>query len=1293
MQYLTILPSHSCNNIYLSVLQPNCITAFIPYPQLYCTTVIMMAIMKPVKVSFGISILLLLYICLLSAAQDTFHVTPVSELACDGRDPCSTLSGYTAVTQNGPFDSIPNSSVTLIFLRGSHLIADISVVISGIASFTMAGDPDFRTEINCTESLRFGFVDIGEVSISDLTFLSCGLDVTAVGLFELSSSSVLNHTLRSAVSITSSSAIAIRSCNFSGNGGGVGDGGAVSITSSSVELTSANFSDNNFSNNTAGQLGGGVFIDSATAVFSGNNIFANNFSPQFGGAMAFRASVTTFCGSNTFIGNQAMSGGAVIFTGLLDINGNTTFAGNHVMSSGGAIFISENSSLSAQGVITLVDNAAIFGGGIWVEFNSSARFRGSAAFHGQIAVFGGAIAGIGYNVSFDGDTIIEENFAMYGGGIASVFNCMVTFNGSTRIKRNVGTALGGGILAIQSTFVFTGEAVILLNLANQDGGGCAFSRSILSIAGNMTFDNNAAELSGGGMILSGDSEIVFQPMTELRFTNNIASRGGAIVIDDSITFPYCAPVEIPTFAATRCFYQFPSYRLEELPPTDVTVFFEMNNASEAGADFYGGLVDSCYLEVEGTGFNPPRGQPSFAAVVQGGESLKVSSDPIRVCVCEDGIANCIIESVDRRVFPGGMVEVFVVALGQRNGTVPALVQAEVAEGKDQQAQIARLEASQPIRNTCSSISYTVLAEAENSTVTIQVYPRDGPCPPFVQNVSIVAEILPCPVGFEFSESERACVCDNVLVEEGFTTVCNISDQIIHRNGEFWMGFDSEKGLILHPHCPFDYCITEAIDVPIVNGNVQCDNNRAGHICGQCSDGFSLTLGSSKCMPCTNAYLALLIVFIVAGIALVIFLLVFKLTVSEGTMNALVFYANIVHVNESVFFPSGNHNFLRGFIAWINLDLGIETCFYDGMNAYAKAWLQFIFPVYVWALIFVFITVGHFSPRVAKMLGSNPVTVLATLFLLSYTKVLRAIIVPLSVTKLRLADSSKAVWFVDGNVEYFQGRHIPLFLFSVAVLLFIFLPYTFLLFFGQWIQQLKICRWMNGTRFRAFLDAYWAPYTPKYRYWTGLLLLLRCILFLVNALGNARNDSGFNLVIICCVSLGLVAIPWINCRIYKKWYLEVLEASFILNLGVLAVASIYIIEVRRNETAETILVSFSAGIAFVEFIGIIIFHSKKQLSKTRFWSRAITYHLSTTTHKNSGSKDAPGNATGVSTPVNATGVSTPGPTGVSTSGNATGVSERNSGIVTSTAVPKWPELELSPQRADFSQLREPILDDV
>ena len=31
---------------------------------------------------------------------------------------------------------------------------------------------------------------------------------------------------------------------------------------------------------------------------------------------------------------------------------------------------------------------------------------------------------------------------------------------------------------------------------------------------------------------------------------------------------------------------------------------------------------------------------------------------------------------------------------------------------------------------------------------------------------------------------------------------------------------------------------------------------------------------------------------------------------------------------------------------LNLDLGIQTCFSDGLDMYAKAWLQFVFPIYI-----------------------------------------------------------------------------------------------------------------------------------------------------------------------------------------------------------------------------------------------------------------------------------------------------------------------------------------------------------
>ena len=141
-----------------------------------------------------------------------------------------------------------------------------------------------------------------------------------------------------------------------------------------------------------------------------------------------------------------------------------------------------------------------------------------------------------------------------------------------------------------------------------------------------------------------------------------------------------------------------------------------------------------------------------------------------------------------------------------------------------------------------------------------------------------------------------------------------------------------------------------------------------------------------------------------GVALVFLLLICKLTVATGTLSGLVFYANIVGVNHTMFLPMGS---LSVFIAWLNLDLGIETCFYNGMDAYSKTLLQFVFPVYIWVLLGLLILISHYSQRFANMLGSNPVAVLATLILLSYAKLLRTVIT--------------AVYFIDLNYQHHYNR--------------------------------------------------------------------------------------------------------------------------------------------------------------------------------------------------------------------------------------------------------------------------------
>ena len=130
-------------------------------------------------------------------------------------------------------------------------------------------------------------------------------------------------------------------------------------------------------------------------------------------------------------------------------------------------------------------------------------------------------------------------------------------------------------------------------------------------------------------------------------------------------------------------------------------------------------------------------------------------------------------------------------------------------------------------------------------------------------------------------------------------------------------------------------------------------------------------------------------------------MILNLTVSEGSVNGLIFYANIIRaVNLSSFHQRSTlHSLVHAFIAWLNLDLGIETCFYNGLGAYAKTWLQFVFPLYIWLMVITIIVASHYSTTVSRLTPNNALQVLATLFLLSYAKILRVVITVFSSTIL------------------------------------------------------------------------------------------------------------------------------------------------------------------------------------------------------------------------------------------------------------------------------------------------------
>ena len=975
-----------------------------------------------------------------------------------------------------------------------------------------------------------------------------------------------------------------------------GNGGAIDVNEGTLDLAG-----NMFKNNTASGNGGAIRVHEGTLNSTGNT-FQNNKGVR-GGALYVRKGTHNFT-RNKFQNNTASgNGGAInVHEGTLDLTGNTFQ--NNIASNGGALRVL-SSTLHSKGN-KFQKSHANFGGTLHMH-QCNVTFTDDCFTDSYAQLLGGAILATKNIIVKLFNITIENNTSQYGGGMAAVDSKLEVLN--TTIFKNNRASYGGGLYVHNSEF--NGNAIFINNSVTKGGGGIYASRSSLFFMDNITVVTNNSAMDGGGLLLSGGSKLYQQPGIALHLTNNSANRtGGAIKVEESNPLTYCITTEGNfDVSSSDCFFQIQiQQETKQLHSFDQfktfinslnvnhTMYFDNNRAVEAGADLYGGSVDNC----TSNSFDFARDYRGstdisgylFDVIME--STPAISSDPLHICTCSrDGLTNCTGSYHPEPVYPGGILEVPVIALGQRNGTTPAVIQ--VINTFDN-IKLNSFEYNQKINSSCNILKYTIHSDphAIGSTQEMTLHAQ-GPCFPGRTNIlTVTVNIRHCPPGFQLSMNELICFCAERLQQ--FTNTCLVDSATVLRkhNSKFWVGYHSNnesRGLILHPNCPFDYCTSEKKYLAVDDSDKQCNYNRSGLLCGRCSENMSLALGSSRCLQCSDSYLSLLTAFAFAGIALVLLLLVLRLTVAAGTINGLIFYANILAVNWAIFFQPQVKitnvptkliaNVLSVFIAWLNLDLGIETCFYIGMDANVKTLMQFAFPLYVWALVGMIIVGSHYSGRMAKIFGRNPIAVLPTLFLLSYAKLLRTIIVALSFTSLEYPNNLHiAVWLYDGNVRYLSGRHIPLFTAAMVCLIFLFLPYTMLLIFSQYLQaksHWKIFSFINSRYVKPFLDAYHAPYTNKHRYWTGMMLLLRLVLFLISAV-NALGDPSVNLLAIA--SATVLTLPTIlGCRIYKTWSLGILETSFVINLIILAVATFYILASGGNQNAVTFT---SVGVAFATF---------------------------------------------------------------------------------------------------------------
>ncbi|XP_064397023.1 uncharacterized protein LOC135343923 [Halichondria panicea] len=573
-------------------------------------------------------------------------------------------------------------------------------------------------------------------------------------------------------------------------------------------------------------------------------------------------------------------------------------------------------------------------------------------------------------------------------------------------------------------------------------------------------------------------------------------------------------------------------------------FMTTNMATQSGADIYGGLLDRCTVNKNVEYNNYTNALDYINNTIKSSTELSISSKPVQVIVCSDDYISA---------KKGHTFKISVMAVDQVGNAMNATIHSYVVS-KSGVGRLKEGQAEQEVGNQCTKLEYTVFSQ--DSSAQVELY-AEGPCNNLGISrklINISFQLCTCPIGLKPIQSDIECKCDcdpNLLPYQ--ITNCSEENETIklESNNNIWIEFintTNKTGYVVS-NCTFDYCVERPINISLSNSDEQCAHNRSGVLCGECEPGLSLVLATSNCKECSNLYLLLLIPFTLAGILLVALILVLNITIATGNIHGLIFYANILAANRAIVLPNLN-NFLTVFVSWVNLDLGIETCFYNGMNSQAKVLFQLVFPVYLFFLMFLIIILSKYFDSFAKLLSNrNPVAALGTLVLLSYSKLLRFIIAALQYGVLDYPDgSTNTVWLYDGNVQYVTTKHIPRFV-AAAIILIAGGLFTVLLFFGQWLPHCsKVMKWTKNTKYIGFMDAYHAPFTPKHRYWVGLLLFA----LIIHTIVSATAPNTFLPVLSSGVlSVGLIVWKLLNNRLYNSTLCGSLETLYLLNLTILA----------------------------------------------------------------------------------------------------------------------------------------------
>ena len=497
--------------------------------------------------------------------------------------------------------------------------------------------------------------------------------------------------------------IVISSCDFTGNEAVGKSGGVLMAVRATVVITNSNFV-----SNTASRNGGALRVVSTNTTIT-RGLFSSNEAES--GAVMNAELESVIMISDTVISNNSADEGVLY---LADSFGGIS----------GKVIVSRNvgSIFAYQSKVTFSDS---------VTFNSNKAPSASTA---QLQE-GGAVTVFQSDITFNGACTFVNNYARNGGAVQAIESKLHIYNGTMVIANNTADKTGGGIYIYQSELNCQNHSQVKFfgNYASEKGGGIhAISSSItVDISRNwrgeylgslLQIIENRAE-NGGGICLEVNAKIsIIRSRTYLfvgaindtytvEFIGNSADNGGAVYVADDTNSGTCTSSSFKDYSkVTECFLQTPALKkLESFGHWIVTVLFDQNVARVSGESLYGGLLDRCTISPFANPTDPIQavdGFTYFKFFIDQINIHEISSNPVQVCFCRNGLPDCRYQHPPVMVKKGEVFKIQLVAVDQVYHMISAYIRSSLSStegglGEDQLLQFTN--------DNCTELSFQVFS--------------------------------------------------------------------------------------------------------------------------------------------------------------------------------------------------------------------------------------------------------------------------------------------------------------------------------------------------------------------------------------------------------------------------------------------------------------------------------------------------------------------------------------------------------------------------------------------------------